>query len=145
MEYLAHISEDGHTQTVLEHLENTAELCAGFAKAFGAEEQGRLIGKAHDIGKCSDAFQKRLSGGHIVDHATAGAVECAKQNAIWAAGCVAGHHGGLPDFGNLKNDTDEDATLFGRLKEELAGRYLLIYLRWRYLKHLIRIIMEKII
>ena len=122
MEYLAHISEDGHTQTVLEHLENTAELCAGFAKAFGAEEQGRLIGKAHDIGKCSDAFQKRLSGGHIVDHATAGAVECAKQNAIWAAGCVAGHHGGLPDFGNLKNDTDEDATLFGRLKRGISGK-----------------------
>ena len=60
-----------------------------------------MIGLAHDIGKCSAEFQDRLNGGSVVDHATAGAFECAKLDALWAACCVAGHHGGLPDAGNL--------------------------------------------
>ncbi len=119
-EYLAHIAQDGRKQTVAEHLENTAMLCAGFAAAFGAEEQGRMIGLAHDIGKCSAAFQERLRGGNIVDHASAGAYECAVQGAFWASACVAGHHGGLPDFGNQYNDLPGDATLFGRLKKAHA-------------------------
>ena len=118
-EYLAHISDDGRKQTVSEHLRNTAELCAHFAGAFGASEQGRLIGLAHDIGKCSEEFQNRLNGGSIVDHATAGAFECAKLDALWAACCVAGHHGGLPDAGNLNNDTPDDPTLFGRIQKAL--------------------------
>ncbi len=119
--YLAHIAADGREQTVAEHLANTAELCARFAAAFGAETQGRMIGLAHDVGKRSEAFQERLRGGSVVDHATAGAYECAKNDALWAAACVAGHHGGLPDFGNLRNDLPGDATLFGRLRKAAAN------------------------
>ena len=73
--YLAHITPDGREQTVEEHLRGTAQLCGSFAAAFGEEERGRFLGYAHDIGKCSDAFQKRLHGGPRVDHATAGALE----------------------------------------------------------------------
>ncbi len=119
--YFAHIAEDGRKQTVLEHLEGTAELCARFARAFGAEEQGRLVGMAHDLGKTSKEFQARLQGGPIVDHATAGAVECAKWDFLWAAHCVAGHHGGLLDEGSLM-DQAGDATLLGRLKKGVAGQ-----------------------
>ena len=64
-EYYAHIAEDGRIQTVKQHLAQTAERSAYFANSFHAEEQGRLIGLAHDIGKCSDAFQNRLNGGEI--------------------------------------------------------------------------------
>ncbi len=120
--YYAHIDENGRKQTVKEHLEGTAELCAKFAGAFGAEEQGRYIGLAHDIGKYSEEFQKRLLGGHIVDHSTAGALECANQNAYWAACCVAGHHGGLPDVGNPRNDTQDYPTLSGRLDKARKGK-----------------------
>lgn len=60
-----------------EHLRGTAERCARFASRFGEEERGYMLGYAHDIGKCSAAFQKRLLGGAKVDHATAGALECA--------------------------------------------------------------------
>lgn len=77
MEYYAHISDDGRRQTVAEHLTGTAVLCRAFAGAFGAEAEGEgeLMGLAHDIGKCTDSFQKRLlEDGPIVDHATAGAV-----------------------------------------------------------------------
>ncbi len=65
--WLAHIAEDGRTQPVEEHLKNTAALSASFASAFGAEEQGRLVGMAHDIGKCSDEFQRRLYGGRMLN------------------------------------------------------------------------------
>ena len=122
--WLAHITDSGRTQTVIEHLKNTGELSAAFAAAFGAEEQGRLIGLAHDIGKCSDEFQNRLRGGRIVDHAAAGALECVKadMSAVWAACCVAGHHSGLPDVGNLNNDTADTPTLFGRIKKAYIGK-----------------------
>ena len=121
---LAHRSEDGREQTVLEHLEATAELCAAFANRFGAKEQGRFIGLAHDIGKCSDEFQLRLRGGKIVDHASAGALECAKAapDAVWAAACVAGHHGGLQNVGNPQTDLSGDPTLFGRLRSAAEGK-----------------------
>lgn len=74
--YLAHLTEDGRTQTILEHLKGTASLCSAFAAAFDAEAQGQLAGMAHDIGKYSAAFQRRLHGGPKVDHASAGAFEC---------------------------------------------------------------------
>ena len=76
--YLAHLTEDGRTQTILEHLKGTASLCSAFAAAFDAEAQGHLAGMAHDIGKYSAAFQRRLHGGPKVDHASAGAFECLK-------------------------------------------------------------------
>ena len=49
--FLAHKSEDKREQTVQEHLNGTAALCARFAAAFGSEGQGRLAGLAHDLGK----------------------------------------------------------------------------------------------
>lgn len=119
--YIAHIREDGTEQTVQEHLRGTSERCARFASAFGEEERGRMLGYAHDIGKCSDEFQKRLQGGPKVDHATAGALECARRREDLAACCVVGHHGGLPDFGNPRVDYPGAPTCIGRLKKGLSG------------------------
>ena len=116
--YLAHIDGD-RVQTVEEHLEGVARICGGFARAFGAEEQGRWIGLAHDIGKCSAEFQRRLRGGRKVDHATAGAIECVKTDparTAWAAFCITGHHGGMPDGGSV-TDPRGTGTLWGRLKK----------------------------
>ncbi|MGN1002940.1 MAG: CRISPR-associated helicase Cas3' [Oscillospiraceae bacterium] len=119
--YLAHISEDGREQTVQAHLEGTARRSAAFAADFGAESFGRLVGLAHDIGKHSAAFQKRLRGGPRIDHATAGAIECARLDAMMSASCVIGHHGGLPDFGNLATDMPGDNTCAGRLRRGIQG------------------------
>ena len=114
--YLAHKAPDGRTQSVKEHLEGTAELAGHFASAFGAQEQGYLAGLAHDIGKCSIAFQKRLlEDGPKVDHSTAGAYECMRQgNQIFAALCIAGHHSGLPDGGS-RVDPSSGNTFLARL------------------------------
>ncbi len=121
MKYLAHMAPDGRKQTVREHLQGTASRSAAFASSFGAEEHGRLVGLAHDIGKYTSGFQKRLQGGKKVDHATAGAIECARMNHIYGACAVIGHHGGLPDMGNINTDLPGDATCFGRLKKGLSG------------------------
>ena len=71
--FLAHLSEDkSRVQTVLEHLEGTAALAGQFALPFGGDEQARLAGMLHDIGKYSEAFQARLQGSRsTVDHSTA--------------------------------------------------------------------------
>ena len=129
MTYYAHTREgkDGKTecQTVEEHLMGTAVLCREFAAAFGAEEHGELAGLTHDMGKCTEAFQRRLlENGPKVDHATAGAVICAKRGQLCTAACVAGHHGGLPDFGNAAADRAGEATLYGRLKKGIEERYV---------------------
>ena len=123
--YLAHRAQDGREQSILEHNNHVAALCAAFAAPFGAGKLGRLLGLAHDIGKYSDAFQRRIRGAPIrTDHSTAGAQEIVKYMGWLAAYCIAGHHGGLPDGGG-KTDADSAPTLSGRLKRpvEPYGRF----------------------
>lgn len=119
-QYLAHISEDRRrTQTLQEHLIKTAETARQFASAFGHGDWGYVCGLAHDIGKYSEDFQKRIRGSEKrVDHATAGAVELKNMKAYPAAYCVAGHHAGLPDGGG-KADDGSLPTLRGRLKKRI--------------------------
>lgn len=121
MTYLAHIAEDHRQQTVLQHLEGTAERCGRFAAAFGAKELGELTGLAHDIGKYSDAFQRRLLGGSKVDHATAGAYKCFRRGQPAAAFCIAGHHSGLPDGGS-RGDRADLPTFQGRMRRAAEGK-----------------------
>ena len=124
LQYYAHVREnsDGNKefQTVAQHLSGTAELCRAFAAVFGAEVDGHLAGLTHDIGKCTEEFQNRLlNDGPVVDHATAGAIACAKRGNRYVSACVAGHHGGLQDFGNMRTARRDDGTFYGRL---LKGR-----------------------
>lgn len=118
-EWLAHISEDrARKQTVAAHLEGTAELARQFAEAFHAGGWGAFCGMAHDIGKFTAGFQKRLlENGCRVDHATAGAILANRLGIPAAAFCIAGHHGGLPD-GGYSTDVNEETTLRARLKKE---------------------------
>ena len=122
--YLAHISPDGREQTVDDHLLGTAKLSEMFATAFRAGEYGYLAGIAHDIGKYSDGFQSRLAGGPKVDHSSSGAVECSAISQEIVAMCIAGHHGGLQDYGNTMADMEGDHTFVGRIKKALPLRYL---------------------
>lgn len=120
--YLAHIAQDGREQTVQVHLTQTAALARQFAQPFGGEEQAELAGLLHDIGKYSDAFQKRLHGDTAkVDHATAGGIECMQMHQPLAAFAVMGHHGGLPDGGS-QTDLPDEATFFARLKRQACGK-----------------------
>ena len=94
-------------QTIDNHVKGVAKKAAMFAEAFHASELAILCGLAHDIGKYSNEFQKRIwEGGPKVDHSTAGAVELMKQKGLASlicAYCVAGHHAGLMDRRVLDN------------------------------------------
>ena len=128
--FIAHISLNGRKQTALSHLTNTAILAKEFARDFGGDAQAELTGLVHDIGKYSNAFQKRIRGEKIhVDHSTAGAVECWQLGQPFAAFAVAGHHGGLPNGGSQLDGTEQD-TLYGRIKRKERG-LLEPYESWR--------------
>lgn len=119
--FAAHIAPDGRVQTIAAHLRGAAKRACEFAAPFGAEELAYNCGLLHDIGKYSDGFQRRIwENGPLVDHATAGAQEIARQNGALAAYCVAGHHGGLPDGGGSA-DGPGSGTLRGRLQKPLEA------------------------
>ena len=74
--YLGHSPTEAHPegQPLKGHLESVSSLTAVFSRAFD-EEDGRLCGLYHDIGKYSAAFQRRLGGSkEQVDHSSAGAL-----------------------------------------------------------------------
>lgn len=119
MDYIAH--KDGERiQTVLEHLTGTAELAGKFADVFGKYEWGYCCGMLHDIGKYSEEFQYKIKNdtNDQVDHATAGAKLCMEKGGYYSllAYCIAGHHAGLPDYGN----TAISSSLCGRLKKKIC-------------------------
>lgn len=119
--YLAHISKDGtRKQSILEHLTGTAELAGAFSDAFSCKDWGYGCALLHDIGKYSDKFQKRLHGGPITDHATAGAKELYKRKNNIGAYCISGHHSGLLDGGSPADEGGE-ATLTGRMQKVLEN------------------------
>ena len=121
MDFIAHKREENgqeEIQTIIEHLNNTAELCSEFAKCIDLPEYGFVVGKLHDIGKYSKEFQQRINGNSItVDHSTAGTQEAFKRRLLTASLCIAGHHGGLPDVG-VKGNLPSDPTLWGRVKKK---------------------------
>ena len=122
MDYVTHLKPDGTYQPLREHEENVAALAGEFAAAFGAQEHGHRTGLLHDIGKYSANGQKRQRDpAHTakVDHASAGAQLAARLGDYYAACAVAGHHSGLPDWGDDSNDGG--GTLCARLNKCLTG------------------------
>jgi CRISPR-associated endonuclease/helicase Cas3 len=110
-EPVAHITADGRAHTLKEHLFKTAERAAVFAAVFGFPQWGWLCGLWHDLGKYSEAFQKKLRAAagdeaHLeakarVDHSTVGGLYAVQQfpnTGRLLAYIAAGHHAGLPDW-----------------------------------------------
>lgn len=119
MRYIAH--KDGEReQSVKEHLEGTAERAGEFAEKFGKREWGYCCGMLHDIGKYSKEFQRKIqeNTNERVDHATAGAQVCKEMGGYYSilSYCIAGHHAGLPDYGN----TAISSSLCGRWKKRIC-------------------------
>ena len=121
MEYIGH-KQGERIQTLKAHLEGTAGLAGEFAGRFGKSDWGYCCGMLHDIGKYSDAFQKKIQedSGARVDHATAGAQVCAEKGGLYGfmSYCIAGHHAGLPDTGSTA-DTGNAPSLEGRKQKHI--------------------------
>jgi len=115
-EPIAHITEDGRTQSLADHLTRTADLASTFAATFDSDAWGYCAGIFHDLGKAHPDFQKYLleargldaseyeeqSAGTHPNHSGAGAVFAYEKwhNIIGKAFAyvIAGHHAGLPDW-----------------------------------------------
>ncbi len=94
------------------HLRRAGALARRFGRVFDAGLSAGASGLLHDVGKYSDAFQRRIAEDMgRVDHATGGAREAIKVYGkdighLLAYG-IAGHHAGLPNGGSA----DEGALL----------------------------------
>ena len=114
----------GYWQPLREHLLKVQAEAEARGAKFGTDKAAGLAGLLHDLGKYTEAFQKRLHGGPAVDHATAGAkmvntlAETAMDRAMaqLIAYAIAGHHTGLPD---MHSNTGSLDSLDERLKKSL--------------------------
>lgn len=86
------------------HLASVGQTAAVFASAFGGDAAAEAMGRLHDIGKCSEAYQRYIrqdcGAQKGPDHSTAGAKEATKAYGVAGrlmAFGIAGHHGGLMD------------------------------------------------
>lgn len=124
--YIGHRRKQGEYQALREHLANVSKLAGRFGATFQSEAHAQRIGTLHDAGKYSAAAQRRMADPEHtpkVDHSTAGATIALEHCKDYpGALAIAGHHGGMPDFGG-RMSSPGDSTLLGRVKKDLSGQY----------------------
>lgn len=116
MKYFAHSVEGQptqHWQLLRNHLGNVSKLASEFADLFGAKIWASVLGEEHDIGKGTKNWQAYLRKvNDVIDefakfyeghpsHASVGAkwlYDQSKEAGKLLSYCVAGHHGGLPNW-----------------------------------------------
>lgn len=115
--YYAHTkpgsADPAEWQPLESHLHNVAELAAEFARPFGGEEWAYLAGLWHDLGKYSEAFQRKLYDANGIEshlETVPGKVVHSQAGGHWAqiqgwkgidrilCWLIMGHHAGLADY-----------------------------------------------
>lgn len=104
----AHSVEGQHEsewESLEDHARVVATRAAHFAATFGGEDVAAMLGWVHDLGKMKPRFQAKLMGDRNTEpHSGEGAklllARCGGMGPLLAA-CVAGHHSGLPDVGEM--------------------------------------------
>lgn len=97
-DYFAHSGNAfGHWHLLKDHLASVSELAGSYTVGWKGEEEAKLAGLLHDLGKYGDRFQNRLRGADRgLDHWSQGAYLAIKNSkAIAAAVAIQGHHIGL--------------------------------------------------
>ncbi|PYF09567.1 CRISPR-associated Cas3 family helicase [Rhodobacter viridis] len=102
-------------QSLPDHLEAVERLARARGERLGLGTAAALAGRLHDLGKYDPAFDRVLRGenGPVVDHSTAGGrvllapnSGCPQPVAEGLAQAILGHHAGLPDMDNGKDNRD---------------------------------------
>ena len=99
--FLAHSGKKGggSSEPLREHLALVEQRAGRYAGYFGAEEEARIAGMLHDLGKYSELFLQRLENKvSALDHWSAGACVALlhyQQKAMGGALAIQGHHIGL--------------------------------------------------
>jgi CRISPR-associated endonuclease/helicase Cas3 len=125
-DYYSHSSNRAGSPPELaaEHVLLVAERAARYAAAFGAQDEARIAGTLHDLGKYSDLFLRRLRNQESgLDHWTGGALVALtryKLQAIAAGLAVQGHHIGLQE-GGIANESFRKGFELSRLSD--PGRH----------------------
>ncbi|MBF0542646.1 MAG: CRISPR-associated helicase Cas3' [Nitrospirae bacterium] len=94
---------------LVDHLIETARLAESFTSNVTYKSIFYLAGLLHDIGKYQPAFQRYLDslGKHAkVRHASWGAGYARNQHYLEASIAIDGHHKGIPNKSDWKNDTN---------------------------------------
>ncbi len=110
--YYAHTKENEPPkkwQPLEDHLESVADIASKCAAHFNASDWGKIVGRLHDIGKLKPAFQQKLiqNSSIHVDHKSVGAkiaYDLLSDPGKLLSYCIAGHHGGLPNWGHSRTD-----------------------------------------
>lgn len=113
-------------QSIAAHLSTVAELAQGRALSAAPDDErfaavAQWAGLFHDLGKYTDAFQRRLRAASVgetadrVEHSGHGAAVAAQRKLIDAAFAIAGHHAGLP---KAKGDASSLAERVKRVQTE---------------------------
>lgn len=115
-DFLAHSTSDetGDIDPLNEHLKKTATIAESFGKTNQEKKFLEFLGYFHDIGKYRKEFQTYIrEGGQrgSVPHSIYGAYLAYQKKINIAAFCIAGHHKGLPDSTELKNDFKDETLL----------------------------------
>jgi len=92
-------------QLLKDHLENVSNLASFYGKKIGFEEECKVSGLLHDLGKYSKNFQDKLIGlyNNTVDHCSQGS-SYARNNSLIAFSIHA-HHGHSDNYGGLSNQS----------------------------------------
>ena len=109
--YFAHSSnDDGNFHSLKKHLIEVSYLMMKFCVNNLHKDYFKITGLLHDFGKYQPEFQRYLlEGGRkgSVPHASWGAAMAKKYKLYEAAFAIDGHHKGLPNFADLKDDIKE--------------------------------------